>query len=409
MFALFDNIRLSLGTLAANPLRSLLTLLGIIIGVSTVVTMMGLIEGLRIKVNSDLADLGADVFQVQKFPHGFNVQRWDKFARRKNMTMDDVVALRGLPDVQQVGGEAWTGGEPLSSHSQAGATSNVAISGGTPEFMENNSLTLLRGRFITEDDMRDTRPVVVIGLDVADALFPGADPIGQEVMLGKSPLTVVGLYVRQGMGMGGFSKDNIITVPMSVFYRQFGKARSINITVMAKSTALLRKAQDEVTTALRRRRQVAPQDENDFEMFTNESSTEVFNQLSASISAAGAAVCLLSLIVGGIGILNIMLVSVSERTNEIGVRKALGARKRRILVQFTIEAMVLSLLGGVIGVAVGLGLAALVRELFSIPAQVPAWSIGLGLGVSTATGLIFGIYPAYRAAGLDPASAMRST
>ena len=408
MGAILDHFWQALGTLAANPLRSLLTLLGVVIGVATVVAMMGLLEGLRLKVTSDLADLGANVFQVQKWPHEFTRKGWQKIEKRKRLTYADALALRGLPHVQQVGAEVWSGGQKVCSHERCTPPS-AGVSGGTPEFLENNGLQLEHGRFLTDDDVRDERPVVILGYDIIDALFPLVDPVGQEIILDGHPLQVVGTFVRQGMALGFASKDNLITMPISNFYRIYGKGRSVNITVMAESAADLKPAQDVVVTALRKRRHVPVQDENDFDLFSNESSAEMFNQLSQSISAATAGVCLLSLLVGGIGILNIMLVSVSERTNEIGVRKALGARKRRILTQFAIEAVVLSLLGGAIGVALGVGVVAGVREIVGIPAQVPNWAIGLGLGVSTAVGLIFGIYPAARAANLDPAEAMRSS
>jgi putative ABC transport system permease protein len=408
MTAILDHFRLALGTLASNPLRSLLTLLGIVIGVSTVVAMMGLIEGLRIKVETDLSDLGVNVFQVQKWPHGFNNRNWHIFEKRKNLTLADTVALRGLPDVKQAGAEAWTGGQKVASHARQ-TPPNVAIAGGTIEFAENNSLQIAEGRFFTDDDEREDRQVAVLGYDVADNLFPGQNPIGQEILIRNHPFTVVGLFVRQGTALGMVSKDNLLAIPLGPFFTFFGKNRSVNITVMAKDADSVKRAQDEVVAVLRHRRQTPSNDENDFDMFTNEESAEMFNQLSKSISAATAGVCLLSLIVGGIGILNIMLVSVSERTNEIGVRKALGARKRRILTQFAIEAVVLSLMGGAIGVVLGMGVAIGAKEIFEIPTHVPPWAIGLGLGVSTAIGLIFGIYPASRAAQLDPALAMRAT
>jgi putative ABC transport system permease protein len=250
--------------------------------------------------------------------------------------------------------------------------------------------------------------VAVIGYDSVDALFPGEDPLGQEIILRGAVFTVVGVFTRQGAGLFGGSRDAFVSIPMETFYRHYGRGRSLNVTVMAKSPALLSRAQDEVIAFLRHRRKVPPTAENDFDMFTNESSAQSFNQLSQTISAATAGVCLLSLLVGGIGVLNIMLVSVSERTAEIGIRKALGARKRRILMQFTVEAVVLSLLGGAIGVVLGCAISWGVRELAQIPTSVPLWAVWLGLGMSTLTGLVFGIYPAARAARLDPALAMRA-
>lgn len=408
MVAIWDTILLAIRALGASKLRSALTLLGIIIGVTTVVAMMALITGLRNKVDAQLAGLGADVFQVQKWPHGPNNKDWRLFARRKNFTMDDVRALRGLPSVLQVGGEAWDFGQKVASHERSTAP-NIVVVGGTPEFLENNGMNLAHGRFFTEDDLAEERPVAVVGYDVVDTLFPGQEPLGQEIILRGSVYRVVGVFARQGAGLFGGSQDNIVAFPLPVFYRHYGKNRSLNVTIKAVSPQLMQQAQDEVVAALRKRRNVPPTAENDFEMFNNETAAESFNNLSKTISAATVGVCLLSLLVGGIGVLNIMLVSVSERTSEIGVRKALGARKRRILMQFTVEAVVLSLLGGAMGVLLGVGISVAAREIFSIPTDVPLWAVGLGLGVSTVTGLIFGIYPASRAARLDPALAMRAS
>lgn len=408
MIAFWEQIRLAFAALRANKLRTALTLLGLVIGVTTVVAMASLIHGLQNKVDAQLSGLGAGVFQVQKWPHGPNTKDWKIFARRKNLTIDDVRALRGLPSVLQVGGEAWDFGQKVSSHERSTAP-NIVIVGATPEFLENNGMNLAHGRFLTEDDLAEERQVVVLGYDVVDTLFPGQEPLGQEVIMRGAVFKVVGVFARQGAGLFGGSQDNIVAFPMPVFFRHYGKNRSLNITVKAIKPELMQKAEDEVVATLRRRRNVQPLEDNDFYTFNNESSAETFNNLSQTISAATVGVCLLSLLVGGIGVLNIMLVSVGERTAEIGIRKALGARKRRILMQFTVEAVVLSVLGGAVGVLLGVGLAVGAREIFQVPCDVPVWAIGLGVGVSTLTGLIFGIYPASRAARLDPALAMRAS
>ena len=407
MIALWDTIVLAVRALGASKLRSALTLLGIIIGVCTVVAMMALIQGLRNKVDGQLAGLGADVFQVQKWPHGHSSKNWKIYAARKDLTLADAAALRGLPGVLQVGAEAWEGGKKVASHRYATAA-NQAVVGATPEFLDNNGMNLAAGRFLTADDVAEERPVAVIGYDEVDTLFPGEDPLGKEIVMSGAVYTVVGVFVRQGSGLFGGSHDGLVALPITQFFLRYGKNRSLNITVKVADPRRMGRVQDEVVSALRRRRQVAPMAENDFEMFNNATAAESFDKLSKTITAATVGVCLLSLLVGGIGVLNIMLVSVSERTSEIGVRKALGARRRRILLQFTVEAVVLSLLGGALGVLLGMGISLGVRELFQIPTEVQLWAVALGLGVSTATGLIFGIYPAVRASRLDPALAMRA-
>ncbi|MCI0673105.1 MAG: ABC transporter permease, partial [Myxococcaceae bacterium] len=230
----------------------------------------------------------------------------------------------------------------------------------------------------------------------------------QEVRIKGRPFTVIGTLKRRGSFLGGGSQDNQVLIPLSTFYPLYGENRSVFISIQAASAEVMQKAQDEVTLLLRRRRGVAPHEEDNFSMFSNESSTEMLNNISGVITAASFGVCLLSLVVGGIGILNIMLVSVTERTREIGIRKALGARRKRILAQFATEAVVLALVGGVLGVLVGHGLSTMARWMLSLPTEVPAWAVVLALVMSSGVGLLFGIYPAARAARLDPVEAMRT-
>jgi putative ABC transport system permease protein len=251
--------------------------------------------------------------------------------------------------------------------------------------------------------------VVVLGPDVSDRLFPnGADPLGQEVRIRGRPYAVVGVLERRGKVMGMFNLDNMVIAPMNAFMEAFGRKRTVSVNVQARDQVSLEKAMEEVTRLMRQRRNVAPDAENDFEVSTNESMAKSLNDLSKVVTAATFGVTLLSLLVGGIGILNIMLVSVTERTREIGVRKALGARKRRILAQFATEAVALSLVGGVVGIALGFGFAFLGRWALGLYTSVPTWAVLLSLGMSSGVGLVFGIYPAARAARLDPIDAMRN-
>jgi putative ABC transport system permease protein len=408
MRAFFDNLRLAFGTFLGNPLRSLLTLLGIVIGVTTVITMMALIEGLRIKVNRDLSQLGANTFQVSKWPSGFGRFNWQKYAKRPDLTIEDARAIaESCPSVSAVGPADDDGGQKVSTASEE-TRPNVRVFGATPEYPETSGITVASGRFFTDTEAADARNVAVVGVDVSEALFPGADPLNHEIRIKGRPFTIIGVLQRRGSFLGMVSMDNLVIIPLRTFQPLYGKNRSLDLNIQARSPELVEKAQDEVSNLLRRRRDVKPQEEDNFGIVTNESMTQSFNQLSQVISIAGFGVCLLSLVVGGIGILNIMLVSVTERTKEIGIRKALGARKRRILGQFATEAVILALVGGVIGVAVGFGLAFLGRWMLGFPTQVPPWAVALSLGMSSGVGLIFGIYPAARAARLDPVEAMRS-
>ena len=409
MRSFLDNLRLALTALLGSPLRSLLTLLGIVIGVVTVITMMALIEGLRIKVNSDLSQLGANTFEVNKWPLGIGRFDWQKYARRKNITMEDVEAIReSCPSVAQVSASLPNWGQKLASAYEQTQPS-VEVKGATPEAIETSSLNMATGRFISGADQQWARPVVVLGLDVADALFPqNREPIGLTVRIQNRPFTVIGLLQRRGNLLGMVSMDNIVFIPMSSFQELYGKDRSLDVKVQARSAELMGRAQEEVSLLMRRRRGLKLNQPDDFEVHTTESLTQTINQLSLVIAAASFGVCVLSLVVGGIGILNIMLVSVMERTREIGIRKALGARRRRILGQFATEAVLLSLLGGVLGVGLGYGLTFLVRWVSRLPTVVPAWAVVLSLVMSSGVGLLFGIYPAVRAARLDPVEAMRA-
>jgi putative ABC transport system permease protein len=408
--ALRDNLRLALGTLAANPLRSLLTLLGVVIGVATVVTMMALVEGLRLRVTTDLSQLGANVFSVSKWPGGFNVGRmdWRRFQHRPRLTLLDMEAIReACPSVSATSAQVWLSANKVLSD-RAETQPNVIMIGATSDWIETSGRGVASGRFFSQSDVSEARPVTVLGLDVADKLFPGEDPLGQEIRVRGRIFRVVGTLQKRGKILGLFNADNVAVLPMLNALDLYGRDRSLRINVQARDPEVLQRAQDEVTAFLRLRRNVKPGQPNNFELDTNESITRTFTNLSRVITAASFGICILSLIVGGIGILNIMLVSVTERTREIGIRKALGAKKRRILGQFALEAITLSLFGGVLGLGLGLFLAFLGRWALGFPMMVPAWAVGLALLMSSGVGLLFGIYPAARAARLDPVEAMRN-
>jgi putative ABC transport system permease protein len=408
--AVWDNLRLALGTLAANPLRSLLTLLGVVIGVTTVVTMMGLVEGLRLRVTTDLSQLGANVFSVSKWPGGFNVGRmdWRRFQRRPKLTLLDMEAIReACPSVTATSAQVWLSANKVFSD-RAETQPNVIMIGATSDWIATSGRGIASGRFFSESDVSEARPVAVLGLDVADKLFPGEDPLGQEIRVRGRIFRVVGTLQKRGKILGLFNADNVAVLPMLNALDIYGRDRSLRINVQARDPDVLQRAQDEVTAFLRLRRNVKAGQPNNFELDTNESITRTFNNLSRVITAASFGICILSLIVGGIGILNIMLVSVTERTREIGIRKALGAKKRRILGQFALEAVTLSLFGGLLGLGLGLFLAFLGRWALGFPMMIPAWAVVLALLMSSGVGLLFGIYPAARAARLDPVEAMRN-
>jgi len=407
MTSFADTLIAAIRTLRANKLRSALTLLGIVIGVVAVVAMAATIEGLRRKISSDLAQLGSGVFQVQKQPiGGFNDNDRAKFEKRKNFTLHDVDLLQTqCTSCVRVGGETWEFGRDVTATGHPRAIMAATV-GATAAFFDNNGYALATGRLYTEGEARSGMGVVVIGADIADLLFPDESPLDQSVFVRGHRFRVIGTLARRGEQLGG-SLDNIVVMPIAAYTPIYGSKRSLNVTIQARDPARITRTQDEVTAILRRARGVPPEAENDFEMFSNASLQETFDNLTGIIAAASVGICAIALLIGGIGVMNIMLVSVTERTSEIGLRRALGARRRRILAQFIVEAIMLTSIGGALGVALGAGIAELIQVLVHIPTAVPMWAVVLSMLAAGGVGLVFGIYPAYRASRLDPVEAMR--
>ncbi|BDG04540.1 ABC transporter permease [Anaeromyxobacter oryzae] len=404
-----DDAGMALGALRASPLRSLLTALGVVIGAATVVAMMSLTEGLRVEVTRQMALLEAGAFRVDKWPMiVMGHAEWHRYARRKDITREQGEALRALPHVAYVSVEE-SGRRPEALATRARRTrSEIEVIGAVPDYEFANAFTVARGRFLSHVDVALARRVAFIGAAVADLLFPGEDPVGQEVRIRGVPFEVIGVAERMGTVLGLESKDGFAVVPWTAYDAVIGRSRNTSIAVRATSIEDQAQAMVEVKAALRRSRGLAPQEEDDFEVFSNETAANLFDDLARLVGAATFGLCALSLLVGGIGIMNIMLVSVTERTREIGLRMALGARRRRILAQFLVESLVLSVAGGLLGVALGGAVAVAARGLDLLPARVPAWSIALAVGSAAAAGLLFGIYPAARASRLDPVEAMRT-
>jgi putative ABC transport system permease protein len=408
MRALLDTVEMALGTLRGNVLRSILTLLGLVIGAATVVAMMSFTEGLRVKLSTDFAQLGAGAFQVQKWPAmNFGPRDWRKIEKRADLTREQGEALRDLPHISAVSIEEYPHQPEKITTRERATKQNVDLCGGLPDYAPANGVTVGDGRFLVDTDIQLGRRVVFIGADIADRLFPEESALGQEVRLRGVPFEVIGVAQRKGSMMGQ-SKDGFAVIPWPAYERVFGKARNTNIALVATTPEDVPRALDEVIAKLRKIRGLSPQQENDFDYFSNETSAAMFNDLAAMVAAATAGICLLALLVGGIGIMNIMLVSVTERTREIGVRKALGARRGWILSQFLVESVTLSAAGGVVGVLLGAGIALGARALFEVPAIIPAWAVALSLALTGGAGLLFGIYPASRASKLDPVEAMRT-
>jgi putative ABC transport system permease protein len=403
--ARLDDLRLAFDSLSSHKLRSGLTLLGIVIGVFTVVAMMALLNGLRKSIDKQLGELGANAFQIQREPAvQFGPLSADIQARKK-LTLAHVRQLRELlPQAKEVGGQLWEYGKTATANGNTDL--GVQVSGGTPEFFTLTNLALASGRGYSEADVTSGARVAVIGAAVIDSLFPGQDPIGQKIKLGRMDLEVVGTIERQGGIPIDTNPDNTVSIPISLFMELYGTSRSVAIAVMAPDPDSMKRLQEQAVGAFRKVRGLDAAKENDFEVVSNESMRGIFDNLATVVTIASAFMCFLSLIVGGIGVMNIMLVAVTERTREIGLRKALGARRMRILMQFVIEAVFLAAFGGAIGVALGY-CASWVGRFLTFPAEVPIWAVALGIGVSCGVGLVAGIYPAWRASRLDPAVALR--
>jgi len=402
-----EGFRLAISTIKAHKLRSFLTTLGIIIGVMAVIGMMSIIGALEQYMRETLSVLGGSSFTVQKYPAVQMGKLDEKYHNRDDITFEQLEKMKRY-DFQAI--------DKLSpveiefsgriKYRDESTKPTIQTWCADPNWLETQNRHIKDGRFFTEYDMEHRRHVMVLGIDVAEELFPYLDPIGKEVKAMGKKFKIVGLLDEKGQVFGQ-SQDNLVAIPMSTFKKIFGKNRNIAITVKAKSPELVPEAMEEAIRALRVIRKVPPGEENDFEIATQDSVMNTLKDLTGFVFIAAVVICGISLIVGGIGIMNIMLVSVRERTREIGVRKAIGARKRDILNQFLTEAIILCLVGGVLGVLAGAGIGAIVSAFLHMPPVIPVWSIALGLGFSLIIGILFGVYPAMTAARLDPIDALR--
>lgn len=397
-----ESFWLGIDALKAHKLRSLLTTLGIIIGITVFIGIVSLITGLDNKIKGELSAIGSDVIYIQKFPWVHTGGSWWEYRGRKNLTLEDADAIQRLcSEVEEVGTSEWNHGTVKYEDRKM---RNVSIEGTVPIWQKIESHWIERGRFLTEGDLKHRRQVCVIGYDLIEGLFKKEDPIDKWIKLGGDKFLVVGILEQKGK-IFGQSQDNKVVVPITTFQKIYGKRRSV--TIMALPVSDKDKAIDQIRGALRRRRGVAWGKKDDFAINTQDMIMETYNRVTGATKAVMVGITILSLGIGGIGIMNIMLVSVTERTREIGIRKAVGARRRDILQQFLLEAVVIAGLGGIIGIAIGLSAAKLISLAANLPAAIPIWLIVVGLGVSCGVGLFFGIFPSMKAARLDPIQALR--
>jgi len=401
-----EAMRISLGSLAGNQLRSLLTTLGIVIGVMTVIAIVAIIQGLNESFATQIGNLGAHTLYVDKWKWINTGEEWWAMRNRKNMGRPELEAIEREAD-QALAVAPMAG---LRGNVEAGDENltNIRVTGTNARYLATGGGTVAAGRFLGDPDVELSRSVVVLGADVADRLFPKVpweQVVGRRVRVKGAPFNVIGVLARRGRLLG-MDLDANVTIPFTTFLRDLGGKRSITIAVVS-APGQLTQLEDELTGILRRVRHVPAGKPDDFSINRQDQFQRLYDNLTGALYGVAVVIGLITLFVGGIGIMNIMLVSVTERTREIGVRRALGARKGTILMQFLIESSVVAALGGAIGTGLGLGVAVLISELSPLAAAVTPSAVALGLGFSSVVGLLFGIWPAWRAANLDPVEALR--
>jgi putative ABC transport system permease protein len=408
-----EAIAIAIASVKANKLRSVLTILGVVIGIASVIAVVAITDGLDRYMADKVLALGTKSFTVQKFPDiVVSFEQFREFNKRKDLVLRDIELIKEVcTHCSEVGGLFVTGRTvKYGSLRHEGAQ----IMGITENFARIGAIRdLMTGRHLINDDIESARPAAVIGTDVVDTLFPNAEPLGKEIIIDGNRLRVVGVGERKGKVFGQ-SQDNFVWTPITAFRKLFGSRRSVTIQVEARSMAVFEQAQDQARLALRTRRHLAYTEPDDFTIETGESVMDLWNSATQGIYVVTLVVTGISLLVGGVVVMNIMLVSVTERIKEIGVRKALGARRRDIQSQFIVESVLLTGIGGLLGVlaaslfsfVAGKLMTSVVGDEFSAPVQL--WAVAIAVVSSTVVGLVAGIYPASRAAALDPVVALRS-
>jgi putative ABC transport system permease protein len=379
-------------------------LIGVIIGVMTVIAVVAIISGMNKYVETEISSMGSTTFLIRKFGMITSSEEWFKQIKRKNLTLKDMEAIKeNCPDCWKVGAEAvsWRKVKYKNKH-----LSNMTIVGATANITEIANHDVYEGRGISEFEVEHNRQVCFVGWEIVDNLFPNEDPMGKDIKIGNDYFRIIGVAKKKGTFLGD-NQDNFVLIPITTYQKLFKRSMFLMIFVKARDFMSMQEAMDQCRLILRARRNVSYDKEDDFAILTSESIMDFFRQFTRLALMVMGGIASISLVVGGIVIMNIMLVSVTERTKEIGIRKALGARRRNILWQFLVEAVTLALVGGIAGVAMGALIAKILSLTTPLPSAVEGWSVAVALFVASSVGIFFGIFPAMKAARLNPIEALR--
>ncbi len=409
MNGIFETIKVAITALRANKLRSSLTILGIVVGIFSIISISTVISMLQTSIENGVSALSKNVFQIQKWPaiRSGGPNEWARLRNRRDITIEEFERLRDrLTEAKYIGAEIWDGGNIIKYNGEE-TNPNVSVAGITPEAFQNNDWKIAEGRAISNIDIDRYDNVIVIGADIVKKLFPTINPIDQEIKVDSRKFRIIGVLEARG-DVFGRSQDNFALMPISTFQLIHGKnSRSVNITVMSKDQESYADMMEKAEGYMRTIRKVPPGESNDFAFRTNQAMLDKINEITSGVRIGALVVAGIALLAAGVGIMNIMLVSVTERTKEIGIRKAIGARRNIILYQFITEAVILSLFGGAIGIILGIVVGNLAGLALKATAVIPVDWVIIGVVICVGIGVIFGTYPAYKASNLDPIDALR--
>jgi putative ABC transport system permease protein len=403
-----EAVKVALTSLWSSKLRSFLTLLGIILATTTLIAVMGVIHGMDVYIAQQVSDMGASGFRVRRIGVLGQIEPkklLELLKKNPELTREEFDFLREHATYTgELGMEA---DHSVAIRYEGTEVKDVSLSGYTPNMAAISNIETDGGRFFTESENHRRAAVVVIGNDLREKFFPGTDPVGKTITIEGRPFEVIGASKKLG-SVFGQSRDNFVWIPIEMFFKMYGARQGIGYNAMALDPSLIGKAQDELRMLLRAHRHLRPSEDDNFGIFASDSLVQIWQQITGVIAATAVAIVSVFMVVGGVVIMNIMLAVVTERTHEIGIRKAVGARRSDILSQFLVESSVLSGTGGLMGVMLAWAIALAVRAATPVPMVLPTSSIVLGVGISAMVGLFFGVYPARRAAKLDPIEALRA-